>query len=208
VADLASHARHDGFAIADAIGSALAPSMTRTCPACGALLADLLALQRAVREAWVPRRPQDMRLSVADALRLRRRSWRQRLALIGSAVDALTGPLARSFTVLGLAGLLLTVVPAGFSMGSAGAAPAASERAMMAADGGMPTASPAASTPATTGPSAAAPVIATPVEAGRQGASTRPTEGDPLTGLSITLLALGTGLFGLRRLAPRASTMR
>jgi hypothetical protein len=205
VADSGSHGRHDRFAIAEAVGTGSLPMTLRSCPACGALHAELLSLQRAVREAWTPSRPRDLRLSVADALRLRRRSWRQRFALIGGPGDALTRPLALSFTALGLVGLVLTTIPVGLPMGSAGAAATELDRTTIA---GAPEPSAVASGPAVVSvPSA--PVAGDPgvAVASLQDAA-RIDPPSPLPLLSTVLLVLGAATLGLRRLAARARAMR
>jgi hypothetical protein len=210
VAESGSHGRHDRFAIAEAVGTEFLttdflPMTLRSCPACGALHADLLSLQRAVREAWTPSRPRDLRLSVADALRLRRRGWRQRFALIGGPGDALTRPLALSFTALGLIGLLLTTIPVGLPMGSAGAAPRELDKTTVAA---APEPSAAASGPAVVSvPSASVAGDPGVAVASAQDAR-RIEEPSPLPLLSAVLLVLGAAILGLRRLASRTRAMR
>ena len=187
--DRGSHARHDRFAIAEAIGGGMTPGTIGTCPACGALHADLLGLQRALRESWLPSRPRDLRLTVAVALRLRRRSWGGWVALIGSTRDGITRPLALGFTALGLGGLLLTSTPAGALMGSSGAAPAEVVRPMGAAPTDHPLNDPG--------------VAAAAVEDARAAAQT-----EPLFEFSIALLAIGGSIFVVRRLAPRTDAVR
>lgn len=178
MADHRSHVHHDRFAIADAIGGGSLPPTIGTCPACRTLHVDLLTLQLAVKAAWAPHRPRDLRLTVADATRLQGRQWRRLLEIFGSPRDVLTRPLALSFTGLGLAGLLLTTVPAGLPMGAGGgAAPIELNRPMVAAETPLPT----------TG-------LATDVR-------DEPTPVDPLPGLSIGLLAIGAALFVVRRIA-------
>jgi hypothetical protein len=117
VVDLTSHARHDLFAIAEALSGAAAPRTVRTCPACGALHRDLLSIQTAIRHAWTPRRPRDLRLGRSDIGDGRPRRWQR-------ALDALTQPLAIALTGLGIAGLVIANVPfeAGFA-GSGGGQP-------------------------------------------------------------------------------------
>jgi hypothetical protein len=175
--------RHDRFAIAEAIGGGSLPSTIGSCPACRTLHVDLLTLQLAVRAAWAPRRPRDLRLSASDAARLQRGRWRRLLQTIGTPRDVLTRPLALSFTGLGLAGLLLTTVPAGLWMGASGAAaPVELHRTMIAAETPAPVAG-----PATDQRDAPAP--------------TDPAPANPLPNLSIGLLTLGAALFAVRRLA-------
>jgi hypothetical protein len=187
VADPGSHARHDRYAIADALGGGALPSTLAACPACRTLHGDLLALQLAVRAAWAPRRPRDLRLTTTDAIRLQQRCWRRLIGSVGTQRDALTRPLALSFTGLGLAGLLLTTVPAGLSMGASGAA------------------GPAA--PAELHKTMASPKTPSPV-AGPTDARDEPMPADPLPGLSIGLLAIGAALFAMRHVARRVNGVR
>jgi hypothetical protein len=207
VADRGIHARHDRFAFAAAIGGGPGPSTIGTCPACGALYADLADLREALRQAWTPRRVRDLRLSATDAARLRPRRWRTALARIGTARDTLTRPLAIGFTTLGLVGVLLTTVP-GLQLGSSAAATSeAGSGAMMAR---APDA-PAPSWAASTAPVAVAPDPGLdPVPAGappsdRSHASqtslrvSLPDRSTATLLLSVGFLTLGVGLFGLRR---------
>lgn len=188
MADHGSHARHDRFAIADAIGGGTLPATIGTCPACRSLHIDLLMLQGAIRSAWAPRGTRDLRLTVADAARLQRRHWRQLLGMIGTERDALTRPLALSFTSLGLVGLLLTAVPAGLSMTAGGAASSVElNRAAVTAESPVPLATGIAAPSDMAG--TAVPVL-DPAE-----------QPDPLPGLSIGLLTLGAALFAVRRVA-------
>ena len=184
MADHGSHARHDRFAIADAIGDGAIPSTIGTCPACSALHIDLMTLQLAVRAAWTPRRERDLRLTVARATRLQRGRVRRLLETIGTPRDALTRPLALSFTGLGLAGLLLTAVPTGMSIGTNGAAaPVELDRTMVAAESAAPT-------------------------AGASDPANEPGSTDPLPGLSAGLLAIGAAMFVVRRAARTRNGVR
>jgi hypothetical protein len=205
VADHGSHARHDRFAVADAVGGGPLPFTIRGCPACGTLYADLLSLRHAVRHAWTPARPRDLRLSLADPTRLQRGRWRRWLAGIGGPRDALTRPLALSITGLGLAGLLLTVTPP-LSLGSAGAD--APEMHAAAIDTG-PGASPAAST--ASGASGGSPIpvdVSMAPDVALRVALRAPDVPRPLLPLSFVLLGIGTGLFTLRRLAAALRPVR
>jgi hypothetical protein len=184
VGDHGSHARHDRFAIVDAIGGGAIPSTIGTCPACSALHIDLMTLQLAVRAAWTPRRERDLRLTVAGAARLQRGRVRRLLETIGTPRDALTRPLALSFTGLGLAGLLLMAVPTGMSIDANGAAaPVELDRTMVAAE-------------------PAAPI------AGAVATLDEPASTDPLPGLSIGLLTIGAALFVVRRAAHTGNGVR
>jgi hypothetical protein len=192
VADHGSHTRHDRFAIADAVGGGALPSTLRTCPTCGSLHADLISLQRAVREAWVPRRTRDLRLTVRDATRLRKHRLRRVLERIGTQGDPIMRPLALSFTGLGLAGLMLSTVTSVSPMGSAGATPGELGRAP------APTIGLVSSPPFDTAGSAMA------VAQVRD--TTEPA--NSLPGLSVGMLGIGTAIFIVRRVARRPEGVR
>lgn len=183
MAERPSHARHDRFAIADAIGAGMTPTSIATCPSCGALYADLLAIRAAIRHAWVPSRPRDFVLSADDGARLRPGRWRRLLGAIGTSRDAITRPLALSLTGLGLSGLLLTAIPVG-TFGAATGAAAASTTPEVDIAGGP---------------------VATMTAQDRTVAA---SEADPLAGPAAALLAAGGAMFLLRRIAPRLGGMR
>ena len=185
MADRASHARHDRFAVAESVGGGALPASIGSCPACGALHGDLLTIRAALRHAWVPIRPRDLHLTVSDAARLRPgRWWRRAIAAVGTSRDAVTRPLGLTFTALGLAGLLLAAVPIGSSGAStASASPAPAEQHVLVQGGPDPS-------------------------SGHDERQASPAEDEPLAVLSVGLLAAGGALFGLRRLAPRARAMR
>jgi hypothetical protein len=183
VADHGSHARHDRFAIADAVGGGAPPSTLGTCPACRTLGLDLVTLRLAVQAAWAPRRERDLRLTLADAARLRRGLWRRMFEMVGTPRDVLTRPLALSFTGLGLAGLLLTAVPADLSMGASSAAAPAELQTSIAAGSPRPM-------------------------AGTLDARDGSVPADPLSAPSIGLLALGTSLLAVRRVARHVNGVR
>jgi hypothetical protein len=205
VADHGSHARHDRFAVAEAVGGGMLPGTTRGCPACGTLYADLLSLQHAVRHAWTPPRPRDLRLSLADAARLQRGRWRRWLAGIGGPKDALTRPLALSVTGLGLAGLLLTAMPP-LSPGSHAAAPVEMHAAAIDAGAG---ASPAASAAPGDPAGSPSPIDASKAQVVAGSVPQRPAEDPrPLLPLSIALLGIGAGVFTLRRIAAALRPVR
>jgi hypothetical protein len=183
----ASHARHDRFVIAEALGGGSLPVTVGMCPACGALHRDLLSIQVAIRHAWTPRRPRDLRLATADVSRLRPVLWRRVLGLVGSSRDAITRPLAIGLTSLGLAGLLAANV----SVGAIG---------LMSASGGA-----ASSVP---------PESATSVEQPTGGPTIdhelgeRQKGPDALIVVSAASIAAGGGLAALRLIASRARPMR
>jgi hypothetical protein len=190
VADHGSHARHDRFAIADAIGGGALPSIIRTCPACGALHTDLLSMQQAIRAAWIPRRTRDLHLRAADAERLRRGGLRWLIGLIGTQRDAITRPLAISFTGLGLAGLLLSTVPSILPMGSAGASVELSGTTAAAVPGA----------PLSTDPARVTTVVGDLADTG--------APGSPVPAVSVGLLGIGSAIFLARRVARRPEGMR
>jgi hypothetical protein len=183
VAERGSHARHDRFAIADAVGAGIVPTTIGICPACGALHADLLAIRTAIRHAWVPARRRDFLLSVGDGARLRLPRWRVLLAVVGTSRDAVTRPLALGLTGVGLSGLLLTAIPVG-AFGAATGGAAASMTPEVGVTGSQ---------------------VATMAADDRVAA---PADDDPLAGLSAALLAAGGALFLLRRAATRVTRVR
>jgi hypothetical protein len=181
VANHISHARHDLFAIAEAVGGAMAPSTVRTCPACGALHRDLRSLRAALGMAWTPRRPRDLLLTTGDAARLRPTLWRRLFELIGSSRDVVTRPLAVGLTGLGIVGLLLTSIPLGAVGGSAASSP--SVEMMVGTD-----------------PSG------TPARDNRvAGDATAP---NAVVLVSVGSIALGGSIYALRRIASRSSRVR
>lgn len=185
MAEHTPHARHDRFAIAEALGGGVVPSTVRTCPACGALHVDLLSIQSALRHAWTPPRPRDLRLTIADVARLKPALWRRVLGIIGSAQDAITRPLGIAFTSLGIGGLLLTALPLGIGAGMA--TTPVSEYAIRAEQTpGMPS--------DTTG-DATAPPLTTPSP-------------DLLLLASVGSLGAGGAIFVLRRVASRTRGVR
>jgi hypothetical protein len=181
VAEALSHARHDRFAIAAAIGGGDPPSTVVTCPHCGALHRDLLSIRTALRHAWTPKRPRDLRLDATAVVPLRPALWRRLLGVIGSSRDAITRPLAIGLTGVGIVGVVLTSTAHGLGGMASGAAPA--EVAINAAGG--PTA-----------PSEDAHVAQEPVLA------------DPVLTMSTGALAAGGGVFVLRRFAARVRGVR
>ena len=112
--DVASHARHDRFAIAAALGGGAVPSTVRTCPSCGALHRDLLSIQVAIRHAWTPRLPRDLRLRRGDTAAGHQTAWQRLLGAFGSARDHITRPLSIGLMSLGIAGLVLANLTVGF----------------------------------------------------------------------------------------------
>lgn len=98
--------------IAEAVDrGALRDSVLVICRPCAALFADLVVLTQALPLAALPARARDFTLSPEDARRLRPSGWRAWWSAARSARDAVMQPLAIGFTTVGIAGLLLTAVP-------------------------------------------------------------------------------------------------
>jgi hypothetical protein len=184
VADHGLHARHDRFAVADAIGGGAVPASVRMCVSCGTLHRDLLTIRAALRLSWTPTRHRHLHLTTSDAARLRPTGWWHRiLEAVGPVWESQSRPLAVSFVGLGLAGLLLTTVPLGMSGATAEAsAPTDVDNVRVAAQPAPP-------------PMPDAPDMA-------------PTADGRLSILSISLLGAGGALFVVRRRTSRARAMR
>ena len=205
----AAHGRHDRSLVAAQAdrpadrdgGTALGRALLAACVECARLHADLVALATALPTMATPRRTRDFTLSAADAERLRPRGLRRWLALVGSSRDVVSRPLAIGFTTLGLVGLLVTSAPSVLPMAGGGAAMPVStdttNRLEMApaasADGGFQQGTGGGSE--TTG-EAPLPVPPTVVPAVADDA-----ERLPVVVLSGAFLALGGGLFVVRRRA-------
>jgi predicted lipid-binding transport protein (Tim44 family) len=234
----AAHATHDLTVVAalasrgpdpDELSAETARRQVESCTACRDVLADLVTLQAAIPATPTPARPRDLRLTQADADRLRRTGWRRFLGFFGSARDGISRPLAIGFTTLGLAGLMVATLPS-MSLGggaqsvlapagasveqaqpAAGAAGEAYGSDRSAAASGAAASQPvdgaAASEPADAGVfSGANPDELGRLEAAGDGA---PALSDDATGLSVLfvvagmLLIAGLGLFALRWSARR-----
>ena len=117
-----AHLRHDPQLVAGHASNDLAPAdaervagWLRDCADCAALHADLRVLSSAL--ATLPRlanAPRDFRLSPAQAARLRGGPWWRRLARSITAPRGVGRPLATAFTTLGLVGILVGSLPVGF----------------------------------------------------------------------------------------------
>ncbi len=184
--DVPSHARHDRFAIADALGGGSLPPTVPTCPLCGALHRDLLSIQTAIRHAWTPRRPRDLRVARGDFADRRQALWQRLIDVFGSSRDTVTRPLALGLATLGIAGLILTNVSSGtaWSVGlGAAEAPASREIA----------------DPAT------APHLSTQLDGEANDVA---RERDPVAVISAASLAAGGTLLSLRRIASGRRAVR
>jgi hypothetical protein len=184
VVDVASHARHDRFAIANALGGGVLPQTVPTCPSCGALHRDLLSIQTAIRHAWTPRRPRDLRLQRGDLAGRHGGVWQRLVDAFGSTRDTVTRPLAFGLTSVGIAGLIITNVSFGpVSFGLGGASAAASPEVNHA-------------------------MTAPHVSATIDGAARPDPPVDPAVVISGASLAAGGTILGLRRIAARHRAVR
>lgn len=203
--DRSDHQRHDLVLVAAAAdrGGRLA-GMLEACADCRSLLGDLRALAAAVPMSAIPPRPRDLRLTRQDVARLRRGGWRRWLAAIGTGRDAVTRPLAMSLTTLGLAGLLLSAIPAGLPLGGTASDLGGVESVAhpLRSDGGdalsgaggvaVPTMVPAAHGP----------------DDGMSEAPAGASDGLAVRMLAIAFLGAGLAIAGLRQLAAVQRRMR
>ncbi|HET9681517.1 MAG TPA: hypothetical protein VFP19_05700 [Candidatus Limnocylindrales bacterium] len=127
----APHASHDLLLIAaaadrdaDASLRSAAADQVASCVECAALADDLRVLVTGLADLPPAQpTPRDMRLSAAQAARLRRGGlWRRLLRPFGTEGMSGLRPLAATLTTLGLAGILLSALPAGLGFGMGGAA--------------------------------------------------------------------------------------
>jgi len=123
------HDEHDleavaAFAAGDATGTSriAAERLVRDCTRCAALADDLRSLAAATRS--LPRAaiaPRDFRIDAQQAARLRGGRWRRFLGTAGLA-GWNPRPVAAAFTTLGIAGLLIAIVPFASLLGGSGGA--------------------------------------------------------------------------------------
>ena len=113
-----AHSTHDTTLVASladhslpATERAAGMELVSTCADCAALHADLVALVVATRAMPTPPRRIDYRLTRGHAARLRPNPWRRLVAVVGSAHDGVTRPLAMGLTALGLVGVLVASAP-------------------------------------------------------------------------------------------------
>jgi hypothetical protein len=163
------HSQHDLLAVAaladrGATGEEAdrARAQIEACGECAALHADLVSLASATRQLPPIERPRDFQLRPVDAQRLRPNLVRRLFGSFGTARDGFSRPLAAGLTTLGLAGLMLGILPGTLSLGGGlgGSAAATSAPALAA---------PAAS--AAAGGAAEAPAPAPVVSGEREGAN-------------------------------------
>lgn len=127
------HAQHDLLVIAaladrGATGDEADPARAQiaACSDCAALHADLVSLATATRQLPPIERPRDFRLRSVDAQRLRPNLIRRLFGSFGTPRDGFSRPLAAGLTTLGLAGLMLGILPGTVSLGGGGSAAATS----------------------------------------------------------------------------------
>ena len=125
------HARHDLLAVAaladrDATGeeAARARAQVDACTECATLHAELVSLATSTRQLPAMERPRDFQLRPEDAQRLRPNRFRRLFGSFGTARDGFSRPLAMGLTTLGIAGLMLGILPGTLSFGGAASAPA------------------------------------------------------------------------------------
>ena len=138
------HAQHDplvvvSLAAGDLTGADrdLAASLIADCTECASLHDDLLAIARATAALPPATRPRDFQLSPEQAARLRPAGWRRFFGPFASPRLAMTRQLGIGLTTIGLAGLLVSVLPSVqlVGMGGSAAAPApAASRDVRSAD--------------------------------------------------------------------------
>ena len=166
------HARHDLLAVAaladrDATGeeAVRAQAQVDACTDCATLHAELVSLTTATRQLPAIERPRDFQLRPEDAQRLRPNRIRRLFGSFGTVRDGFSRPLAVGLTTLGLAGLMVGILPGTLPFGGAssaggpeaGSAPqqeiqqtlgAAAPSPQAPAEGGAPAAQPGSSQPA------------------------------------------------------------
>jgi hypothetical protein len=194
------HARHDRELISALAARtpdlpprdlAAVRQLVERCSDCRDLLADLVALQVALPTTTNPSRPRDFTITAADAERLRRGGWRRAIGFFGSARDGFSKPLAIGFTTIGLAALMLTVLPSIPFGGSGGAAVLstvgaavpgpAGEAASAAAPSAAPAAAPSAAPSAAAYAAASSAASAAPAPAASASAASDGTQRQSLT---------------------------
>jgi hypothetical protein len=122
------HGRHDLLAVAaladrHATGeeAVRAQAQVDACTECAALHAELVSLANATRQLPAMERPRDFQLRPQDAQRLRPNLIRRLFGSFGTARDGFSRPLAVGLTTLGLAGLMVGILPGTLSLGGGSA---------------------------------------------------------------------------------------
>jgi hypothetical protein len=166
------HAQHDplvvvSLAAGDLTGadSDLAAALIADCTECASLHDDLLAIARATVALPPAARPRDFQLSPKQAARLQPAGWRRFVGAFASPRLAMTRQLGIGLTTIGLAGLLVSVLPSvqlvGMGGSAAAPAPAASRDVRSADESARLGAVPQAASAAASAPAASAAPAAT-----------------------------------------------
>jgi hypothetical protein len=160
--DSEQHAQHDpllvvSLAAGDLSGADrdLASSLISDCADCATLHDDLLAIARATAAIPPAVRPRDFQLSPEQAAHLRPAGWRRFVAAFAAPRMVMTRQLGIGLTTLGLAGLLVSVLPT-ISVGSPASAPAAANPALSGSESVTDAGIEAAPSPAASAAAAAA----------------------------------------------------
>src|SRR5262245_26062537 len=113
------HQDHDATLVAalaagDATGGdhERARELVAGCAECATLRDDLVLIARAVHDLPAPRRSRDYRLTETQAAALRPTGWRRLLGAFGGPRFRLAAPSGTTPATLGLAGLLVSAMPA------------------------------------------------------------------------------------------------
>jgi hypothetical protein len=133
------HAQHDAllvaaFAAGDLRGQERddAMALIADCPDCRTLHDDLVSIARATADLPAAVRPRDFQISPEQAARLRPSPWRRLVAAFAAPGPVVSRQLGVALTTFGAIGLLLSSLSAlPLGMASSGAAPAASQPAML-----------------------------------------------------------------------------
>jgi hypothetical protein len=135
-----AHAGHDALLIAayaaddvEAGDRQAAENLLATCAKCAQLAVDLQLIVQATADLPATVRPRDFTLTPEQAARLRGTSWRSLAGRLGWIRTDFGRTLAAGLTTLGLAGLLIGVIPSSIPMGLGGAAASSPAPAAVAA---------------------------------------------------------------------------
>jgi hypothetical protein len=125
------HVQHDPLLVASLAAGDLAgadrdhaAAQIATCADCADLHADLIAIARATAALPPAVAPRDFTLSPEQAAALRPTGWRRLVAAMSGSRPLMSRPLGIGLATIGLAGLLVSILPT-VQLGTAGAAPAA-----------------------------------------------------------------------------------
>lgn len=130
-----SHVQHDPLLVASLAAGDLAgadrdhaAAQIASCADCASLHADLIAIARATAALPPAVAPRDFTLSPEQAAALRQTGWRRLVAAMSGSRPLMSRQLGIGLATIGLAGLLVSVLPT-VQLGSSAARPAASAAA-------------------------------------------------------------------------------